>query len=366
MNLLKEKKSLDTLTAFRGLLAMWVVLHHYNFDFKMHKFDFSFFEPITSKGYYAVGGFFILSGFIVSCAYLNMLSKFNFKNTLKFFVLRLVRIYPIHIVTILFYVFAVYVFKLKILETSFTGMDFVYNILLIHAWGFCKDFSWNGPSWTLSAEWFLYLTFPFVAILFSKLKGLKTNILLIVTIILFEYFIKTQDLSQVNFFYFHGVVRGFFQFLYGVILFNIYSIFPKKNILYDYISILTFLSLLLVVYFSADQILDIHAYYSNQDMLIMLLMAGLVFSLSKCNGLILKIFNSKFLQRLGLISYSIYMVHTPIGQVMQSLFISNNIKNNLFFMPLYVLLVLVVADVTYRYVEAPTREYIKKKVRLVC
>ena len=351
---------LDSITSLRGILALWVVMHHFNFCCFTHKFDFSIFEPITSKGYYAVDGFFILSGFIVSYVYMEKLSTFNLTSMAKFLILRLARIYPIHIVTILAYVFIIYICKLP-MAGDYSFINLIYNLLLINSWGVANDFSWNGPSWSLSAEWFLYLLFPFLAILFSRLKGLKTNIALILIILLAEYFIKKQDLSQINFFVFRGIIRGIFQFLYGIFIFNVYSIFPKKSIIYDCFSAFNFLLLLAVVYFS-DQILNVTAYYSNQDMLIVFLMGQLIFSLSKCSGFMLNIFNSKVLQWLGLISYSMYMVHSPISQIMESLLTLNNIRNNMFIMPVYVLLVLLVATLTYRFVEAPTRDYIKNKV----
>ena len=31
---------------------------------------------------------------------------------------------------------------------------------MVHAWGFAPVAGWNHPSWSISAEWFAYLTFP--------------------------------------------------------------------------------------------------------------------------------------------------------------------------------------------------------------
>jgi peptidoglycan/LPS O-acetylase OafA/YrhL len=34
------------------------------------------------------------------------------------------------------------------------------NLLMLHAWGFAPSAAFNHPSWSISAEWFAYLTFP--------------------------------------------------------------------------------------------------------------------------------------------------------------------------------------------------------------
>ena len=42
--------------------------------------------------------------------------------------------------------------------------DFAHQLILTHAWGFGEAASWNGPAWSISAEWAAYLTFPFLLV----------------------------------------------------------------------------------------------------------------------------------------------------------------------------------------------------------
>ena len=44
------------------------------------------------------------------------------------------------------------------------------NLLLLHAWGLAGVAGWNHPSWSISAEWFAYLTFPVFAWAALRLK----------------------------------------------------------------------------------------------------------------------------------------------------------------------------------------------------
>jgi peptidoglycan/LPS O-acetylase OafA/YrhL len=45
------------------------------------------------------------------------------------------------------------------------------NLLMIHAWGFAPTAAFNHPSWSISAEWFAYLTFPAFAFVAARLSG---------------------------------------------------------------------------------------------------------------------------------------------------------------------------------------------------
>ena len=64
---------------------------------------------------------------------------------------RLARMYPLHIATFL-------------MAPFFAGLYFpdsiLPNVLLIHAWDVTKHLSLNYPSWSVSAEFFVYLLFP--------------------------------------------------------------------------------------------------------------------------------------------------------------------------------------------------------------
>jgi peptidoglycan/LPS O-acetylase OafA/YrhL len=44
------------------------------------------------------------------------------------------------------------------------------NLTLTQAWGLAPAAAWNHPSWSISAEWFAYLTFPIFALAALKLK----------------------------------------------------------------------------------------------------------------------------------------------------------------------------------------------------
>jgi peptidoglycan/LPS O-acetylase OafA/YrhL len=149
------------LTICRAMLAGWVFLYHIDLHagFATHLGPFS---GLIRRGYLGVDGFFILSGLILSQVHVEFAKSFH--GTFRFWLKRLVRIYPVHLATILI---------LLALATAgsaagitardparFSHASLLANLLLVHGWGFSDTLAWNYPSWSVSSEWAGYLLFP--------------------------------------------------------------------------------------------------------------------------------------------------------------------------------------------------------------
>ncbi|MFC5370965.1 acyltransferase family protein [Brevundimonas faecalis] len=158
---------LRPLTALRFMAALWVALYTF-----WPNLDVGFVPNLTAKGYLGVELFFVLSGFILSHVYLQAFAEKRFSYR-GFLWARIARIYPLHLFT-LFGVMALG------LAATFVGMQIDSGILswktlpahllMVHAWGFAGEAGWNHPSWSISAEWFAYLTFPLFATLAWSLR----------------------------------------------------------------------------------------------------------------------------------------------------------------------------------------------------
>jgi peptidoglycan/LPS O-acetylase OafA/YrhL len=145
------------LTALRFIAAMWVVLYHY-----WPNLDGAHTPPLVAKGYLGVELFFILSGFILCHVYLASVAEGRFSYA-GFLQARLARIYPLHLATLA----AVGAMALAATAAGkavdphvLSWPSLLANLLLVHAWGLAPDAGWNHPSWSISAEWFAYLSFP--------------------------------------------------------------------------------------------------------------------------------------------------------------------------------------------------------------
>jgi peptidoglycan/LPS O-acetylase OafA/YrhL len=151
---------MPALTALRGVGAAWVFAFHLLLGVAPW--------PI-SHGYLGVDMFFILSGFILSHVYLDRLKRFSSSGCKHFLLVRLARIYPLHVVCLGLIALVVvslpgFAERYPHGQALFSASALIASLLLIQNWFYWPPDCWNNPAWSLSAEWFLYLAFPFLAV----------------------------------------------------------------------------------------------------------------------------------------------------------------------------------------------------------
>jgi peptidoglycan/LPS O-acetylase OafA/YrhL len=154
---------LPALTSIRFILALGVVLFHYQLN--MIEED-SQTIGLIERARLAVDFFFILSGFVLAHVYGQQVRNGTY-NHRRFLIARLARIYPTHLVMLA--IMGVVALAAIALGQPFDGPSyslpgFVQALTMVHAW-FPTTIpnEWNGPSWSLSAEWAAYLAFPLFA-----------------------------------------------------------------------------------------------------------------------------------------------------------------------------------------------------------
>lgn len=152
---------LPGLTGLRGAAAVWVVLYHL-----INGADY----PVTRLGYLGVDIFFILSGFVLCHVYALGVRDWRASDYLNFLMIRLARIYPLHFAMLCVLGMIVLVlpgftdpYSMPTVRWGFGS--FVASLFLVQNWGLFPVAPWNGPAWTLSAEWFAYLSFPVFVVL---------------------------------------------------------------------------------------------------------------------------------------------------------------------------------------------------------
>ncbi|MDI7774777.1 acyltransferase [Asticcacaulis sp. EMRT-3] len=153
---ISRPQDLRPLTSLRFFAAMWVVAYHFWPDLQPVRPDF------VAKGYLGVDLFFVLSGFILSHVYLENFraKRFGYRD---FLWARLARIYPMHITIIAG--LGVLIGGLALVGVHAGDKLIIWSSLPAHltltqAWGLAPHGGWNHPSWSISAEWFAYITFP--------------------------------------------------------------------------------------------------------------------------------------------------------------------------------------------------------------
>ena len=156
-----------SLTSVRGIAALWVVLLHFSAVLFRVLPEASFLRPLTDAGIFAVPLFFILSGYVLGLRYLIRLRSPTASAAMRFWWLRLGRVYPVHLCTLAISLGMVARHGWPADEGHTIGR-FVANCLLAHAWECNFRLSWNYPSWSISSEWFAYLIFPLLAFLLAR------------------------------------------------------------------------------------------------------------------------------------------------------------------------------------------------------
>lgn len=159
-------KDLKTLTSLRFWAALWVVLFHYLPYAGPEAMGF----PLLIKGYLGIDFFFVLSGFVLAHVYGESIRTGVYSHP-DFILKRIARIYPMHIVTLAFFVVvALAAPAVGLTMDAADRYDFRVlpeHIFLVHAWvGTGEEF--NYPSWSISAEFFAYLCFPIVMLLANR------------------------------------------------------------------------------------------------------------------------------------------------------------------------------------------------------
>ena len=155
------------LTSLRGYLALWVVLFHYRHDVVRLCPSTMVLLPLMQWGHMAVPAFFMLSGFVLAYNYADRFPRLGRPEVIRFLCLRLARIYPVHLFTLLVVAAMVWVsgrVGYPLTDMPYTARNFVLNLFLVQTWTPNFTMDWNYPSWSISSEWFAYLIFPLAVI----------------------------------------------------------------------------------------------------------------------------------------------------------------------------------------------------------
>jgi peptidoglycan/LPS O-acetylase OafA/YrhL len=159
---------IKALTGLRIIAAVWVVLFHFRPLLRDAAPGFrDALAPVLNCGAQGVDLFFILSGFVLTWNYLDRMGwAFSARATLHFLWLRLARVWPVYLVTLhlaaLWVIFTLHVGHVPSKDVSqLTAVSYVRQILLVQLWfqPYFDGSSWDGPAWSISAEWLAYLLF---------------------------------------------------------------------------------------------------------------------------------------------------------------------------------------------------------------
>jgi peptidoglycan/LPS O-acetylase OafA/YrhL len=375
------KIELTGLTALRGLAAWWVVFYHFA-PFLYAHLPVNIWL-ISKKGFLAVDLFFILSGFVIFYTYQHSLTA-NSQSIRNFFVKRLARVYPLHLLILLGYlgfVLVLYFAKGVVPDaSSFSLTQFGLQLFLLQAWGFSEGaaFSWNYPAWSISTEFFAYLLFP-IMLLWLKPQRWPTLFLVagigmtIVALILFYFalgicpgtmvsdqiqVVSTPKICSLNRMIDQtSLLRCALQFFIGVCLCVLYLRSGAQRARWGFISLcLGIACLILGIWLRVNDV-----YFAT------LSWALLVFGVAVEPWLVKKILCHRPLVWLGNISYATYLCHALARDVFKLVFVKATGDPSVpFFAPLWTIIfvfiaILVASHLLYRLFERPAQKWVLRR-----
>lgn len=159
---------IKALSGLRIVAAVWVVLFHFRPVLAQAAPDFSSaVAPLLDCGAQGVDLFFILSGFVLTWNYLERMGQsWSTRATVRFLWLRLARVWPVYLVT-MHLAAAWIIFTRNVGHVpspavdQLTATSYLRQLLLVQLWfePYFDGTSWDGPAWSISAEWLAYLLF---------------------------------------------------------------------------------------------------------------------------------------------------------------------------------------------------------------
>ncbi len=340
---------LRALTTLRFLAALWVVLYT-----AWPHLDVSWVPVAVTKGYLGVETFFVLSGFILSHVYLEAAGEKRFSYG-GFLWARLARVYPLHLVTLFGMIglgVAATVAGLSIDASLTDWRALPAHLTLTHAWGLATSSAFNHPSWSISAEWAAYLSFPAFAFVAWRLRErpvLATALAAAFALGLYAAFEPLAGYSLTEATFRWGALRIVPCFALGCAL---YLVHRRGGVPFaGPVALISGLGVL------------VSASLGLWDAVTVLAAGGLILGLGSLDNARAGVLGSKAGVYLGEISYSIYMVCAPV------LLLTTNVAARLtgaddkrFHIIVWLALVAaipVAAMITYHLVERPARKALR-------
>jgi peptidoglycan/LPS O-acetylase OafA/YrhL len=345
---LQKKAEIPQLTGIRGLAASLVLFWHLR-EYRDGVFvHFGFLDPFPSYGYLGVDVFFLLSGFILSYAYGEwFVRRLDPEKLFRFFLARLARLYPIHILSLLLMLAAATAGHALFHFTphndaSYTLPSVVTNLFLVQEWfrTWLGTGSPNPVAWSISVEMASYLLFPFALALSSRLPRWWPFAGFAITYLVLLVF----DVR---------LVKGVAEFYFGFSAYALLNTYKCPS-LPRWATLAALVVPFLVAYFARTVIWIVLL------PLFCLAVTGIAYN---GNDWLSRIARSRPVLYLGEISYSLYMmqwfVWVLFKHALPHVFPWIN-GHPWLLIAAAALVILAVSSATYRYVEMPGRRWIVK------
>ena len=343
-------KYIDRLDHLRFFAAILLIFHHFrgNIEWNGH-LQFKSIIPLwLQNGSTGVSFFLVLTGFLFC-----QITKGGEKE-LKywgFIYNRVLRIFPLMV----FLVFIVICCS----RSVSTPLDIfrIFTLQLntgnpITGWG--HDFYPSGPIWTIAVEFQFYLLFPFIS-LFLKRYGIKYLVGLVVLMIATRFNLAILKGGDIYYNTYHTIIGRLDQFVIGIILGYYYQKgffkFLEKLKYQIFLLIIISFSFLYLFTFQKNSVFFVSLSFTIEAFLWGIVTLSYIYlklpSFKKLNNI---------LSYLGMCSFSMYLLHLPIGMMVNQLIgwsVPNSVSSSLLQSIVRVIFIILVSTFTFKIIEKP-------------
>ncbi len=302
-------RNLAPLTALRFFAAVSVLLFHFGKDLESMAWGRRWF--VMGNG--AVAFFFFLSGFVLAHVY----GAGPIRDRREFYVARLARVVPLYLLA--WFTMVVFIGYREGVKPAEVALGSV----LLQAWIPGQSQKINEPGWSLSVELFFYLSFPFVLGALLRLRRSAQLIAVIVGtwlanlalhVVLVELHGGGPEDRLSDFAYYHPLTHVA-TFVAGAAAALLYArerarILPWRGPL---VAAGVGVPFLLVAAFG-----PLLQRYHHNGMFVPAFVA-VVYGAAELQGPLGRLLSSRPLQKLGEISYGIYILQAPVALVAASI-----------------------------------------------
>jgi peptidoglycan/LPS O-acetylase OafA/YrhL len=342
------KGEIRALTALRGIAAMAVVLQH--FSSSAQEFAVRAIPSLAPHGYMAVDFFFALSGFIMAYTYADGFEARGWRAYPDFIGRRVARIWPLQAVVVL--VLA------GLADLSLSGhrsfFDIASNLLMLQGFGLGENM--NGPSGSVSQEVGAYILFPILlAIAMNRRRSIvAVGLCLSVALVCWEA-AQEPRLGLASREIANNVIRCLAEFTMGLGAYRLYRAQRLPWLSADWVA-------------AGLTAACVASLLLRLDLPAALMFPFLVVAFACNKGWPARLVASPLPYFLGVISYSLYLIHSPLRYAEFRLLGSFHpgvlsVSAALAVAALGSLTAIPVAWLTYRSIEHPGRDVFRRLLR---
>lgn len=280
----------------------------------------------------------------------------------SFLLKRFARVMPLHFfMTVTLLLYTLYVSPTFIggeapaFNSATPVRDVVMNLFLLHGLGLAPNM--NAPSWSISVEMFAYLLFPIFLLLVFNRNSLIRWMCTVITVFLLIFTAVQQPqlglaTSDVKF----TLIRGFTEFILGLVAYRIYSLRTKA------------------IFFGSDKFIFALTGIAGAmmlgrlwDLVAVFTFPFIILGIAHNRGIVTKLLIHRLPYFLGVISFSLYLIHSPLAYLeLQTL---KYFHPALLTKPIALLCaatgalsIIPLAWIVYKAIEFPGRELIRRAV----